>query len=94
MTKTEMQGLKKKVVSMVATKNGPLPVFKVSQIVNGKEGSLEAVLNKLRNEGLCRTYLSSDPFDDGQLMVVLTPEGLEYAGCIALEEAEDNWKWV
>ena len=94
MTKTELQDYKKKVVSMVAAKNGPLSAVMASEVVLGEEGSLRTILNKLRNEGLCKTFISTDPFDEGQLMIVLTPEGLEYAGCISLEEAEENWKWV
>jgi hypothetical protein len=94
MTKLETKAFGRLIIAKAAANRGYISFASAEALVaRGHEG-LKTVLRHLRSMQYCKIVPSNDPCEDGMRMIVLTPEGLEEAGCISLEEAEKNWEWV
>lgn len=94
MTKLETKDFGRLIIAKAAANRGYISFASAEALISSGHEGLKTVLRHLRNLGYCKIVPSSDPFEDGMRMIVLTPEGLEEAGCISLEEAEKNWGWV
>ena len=91
MTKTEIHEAVKKVVVLAGGKNGVVRLEIAQEVVGGPEGSFKQVIQSLKRLDYCRVVSSNDNYEETVFVLVLTPEGREYAASLKIQESFKNW---
>jgi hypothetical protein len=94
MTKSEVKDAEKKVVILAGRKNGAVRMELAQEVVGGPEGSFKQVFQSLKRQNYCLAVLSNEDYDETTNMLVLTPEGREYAASLLIEESFKDWPEV
>ena len=94
MTNSEVKDAEKKVVALAGRKDGAIRMEAAQEVVGGPEGSFRQVFQSLKRQGYCTAVLSNEDYDETINMLVLTPEGREYAASLLIEESFKNWPEV
>lgn len=94
MINSEVKEAEGRVLVYAVRNNGAVGLEIAREVVGGPEGRLEQVVQSLKRKGYCKVVLSNEDYEGFTFMLVLTPEGLEYAASLIIEEPFENWPGV